>query len=269
MTKTPLKAALAIAGLALAGQAMAQITFYGNENFSGPSFSTEHTVRNLERYGFNDRASSISVTSNRWEVCEGRDFGGRCVILRPGDYPSLRAMGLNDRISSVHEVSREQAFDDSRYAPAPVMVYNARPRDEERLYEANVVAVHAIVGPPEQRCWVERQQVTEQGNGAGGTIAGALIGGILGHQIGGGTGRDLATVGGAVAGAAVGNNLSRNGDRVVSENVQHCANLPDHMHPEYWDVTYTFRGLEHHAQMTAPPGNTVTVNAQGEPRVRG
>jgi uncharacterized protein YcfJ len=35
---------------------------------------------------------------------------------------------------------------------------------------------------------------------------------------------------------------------------------------DYWDVTYEFRGDEHRVQLSAPPGRTVTVNAQGEPR---
>jgi hypothetical protein len=31
-------------------------------------------------------------------------------------------------------------------------------------------------------------------------------------------------------------------------------------------VTYEFRGVEHHAQMSSPPGQTITVNQNGEPR---
>jgi hypothetical protein len=31
-------------------------------------------------------------------------------------------------------------------------------------------------------------------------------------------------------------------------------------------VTYDFRGQQHHMQLAKPPGATVTVNAQGEPR---
>ena len=33
------------------------------------------------------------------------------------------------------------------------------------------------------------------------------------------------------------------------------------------DVTYNFRGYEHHVQTTSPPGRTILVNRQGEPRV--
>jgi uncharacterized protein YcfJ len=42
--------------------------------------------------------------------------------------------------------------------------------------------------------------------------------------------------------------------------------VPSDRRPDFWDVGYTFRGQEHHVQMTAPPGATVTVNRQGEPR---
>ena len=43
----------------------------------------------------------------------------------------------------------------------------------------------------------------------GGAILGAVIGGVLGHQVGGGSGRDAATVVGAVGGAVIGNQVER------------------------------------------------------------
>jgi len=43
-----------------------------------------------------------------------------------------------------------------------------------------------------------------------GTVAGAVIGGVLGHQIGGGTGRDIATVAGAAGGGYAGNRVQKN-----------------------------------------------------------
>jgi uncharacterized protein YcfJ len=36
--------------------------------------------------------------------------------------------------------------------------------------------------------------------------------------------------------------------------------------PEFWDVTYRFRGTDRYVQMARPPGRTITVNSQGEPR---
>ena len=56
------------------------------------------------------------------------------------------------------------------------------------------------------------------------------------------------------------------GQQVVTRDVQRCTNVSSGR-PEYWDVTYNFRGAEHRVQMTAPPGPTILVNRQGEPRV--
>jgi len=95
-----------------------------------------------------------------------------------------------------------------------------------------------------------------------------VIGGILGHQVGGGSGKDVATAIGVVGGAAVGANVNRdnNGQQVVTQNVQRCTSAPAQAQPDYWDVTYNFRGQDYRMQMTTPPGAYVTVNRQGEPR---
>ena len=288
-----LRNALVVAGVVFATQAAAEVTFYEHEDFKGRSFNTEHQIDNFKRLGFNDRASSVVVDRDWWQVCEDVRFGGRCAVLRPGRYASLAAMGLNDRISSVRIMGGNARSDGRSYGPAPmpdeehhrnhnergnsnpymsapVAPYDYHRRYNERTYEANVTSVHAVVGPPEQRCWVEREQVVEERkSNAPGAIVGALIGGILGHQVGGGGGKDLATAGGAVAGAVVGANISRNHNepQVSTQDVQHCANTARHARPEYWDVTYNFRGQEHRIQTTDRPGSTVTVNERGEPRV--
>lgn len=270
---TALRSALALAGLALAAQAFAQVTFYEDEAFQGRSFTTQRRLGNFERGGFNDRASSAVVSSERWEICSDADFRGRCVVLRPGQYPSLAAMGLNDRISSVRPVDRHARFDDDRYAPPPIVDRDYRRRPNERLYEARVISVRAVLGTPERRCWIERNEVNPERGGANvpGALLGAVIGGILGHQVGGGSGRDAATVGGTVAGAVVGANVNRDrrGQPVYGENVERCSGAPRDARPDYWDVIYEFRGQEHRVQMTEPPGDTVTVNRAGEPRARG
>ncbi len=259
--------ALGVAGMALATQAAADLTFYEREAFEGRTFRTGRQIGNLERFGFNDRASSAIVTGDRWEVCEDARFEGRCVVLRPGRYASLGAMGLADRVSSARIVSRGARIEDNRYGPAPVADY--RRRNRERVYEAEVTSVRAVLGTPEQRCWIEREQVSHNPREANipGAIAGALIGGILGHQVGGGRGKDLATAGGAVAGAAIGSNIGGDGSKhAYSQDVRRCENVSSQARPDYWDVTYHFRGQEHRVQMSAPPGPTVTVNRQGEPR---
>jgi outer membrane lipoprotein SlyB len=45
--------------------------------------------------------------------------------------------------------------------------------------------------------------------GALGTVGGAVVGGVLGHQVGGGTGKQLATVAGAVGGALAGREIEK------------------------------------------------------------
>lgn len=248
--------------------AVPQITFFEQEGFAGRSFKTQERVINFARQGFNDRASSAIVLNHRWEVCENAGFTGRCVVLRPGRYPSLAAMGLNDRISSVKEVLLDARIDDERYAPPPPPIYDSRRRDNERLYEANVTSVRAVVGTPDQRCWVEREQIAPERSAANipAAIAGAVIGGVLGHQVGGGHGKDLATAAGVVAGGLLGANIGRGDTSAQTRDVQRCTNASSAGRPDYWDVSYVFRDQEHRVQMANPPGQTITVNERGEPR---
>ena len=253
----------AIAALAL--PAAAEITLYGQEGFAGRSFSTEQPVRNLERANFANRASSAIVRGGRYEICDGRGFEGRCMVLRPGQYPSLEAMGMNDAVVSVRPVVRQAQVEEQRFAPPPPVAYDYRRRREERLFEAEVVAVRAVYGRPEQRCWVERESVSGPAGDAnvGGAIAGAIIGGILGHQVGSGRGNDAATAGGAVAGAAIGSGQFGN---TYSRDVQRCSGPQASGPPQYYDVTYRHRGVDRYVQMARPPGPTITVNRDGEPR---
>ncbi len=264
-----LKAALSLATLTLTTTAMAQITFYENEGFRGRAFSTSQQVQNFGNRGFNDRASSVIVDRGRWEVCTDARFEGNCVVLRKGSYDSLSGLGLNDRISSVRPANRNARYDND---PVPLASpnYEYYRRPNERVSEAVVTSVHAVMGPPEQRCWVEREQVSDNsnnGNNIGGTVVGAILGGVLGHQVGGGRGRDVATAVGAIAGGAVGNNISSNNNNgnTYDRNVQRCRETASGR-PAYWDVTYNYRGSEHYVQMASPPGRTIVVNANGVPR---
>jgi len=55
-------------------------------------------------------------------------------------------------------------------APAPVPVYDSHRRGNERLYDANVTSVRAMVGPVEQRCWIEREQGIQMTSPPGPTV---------------------------------------------------------------------------------------------------
>lgn len=53
--------------------------------------------------------------------------------------------------------------------------------------------------------------------GAAGAIIGGVAGAVLGHQIGRGTGRDLATIAGGVGGAVAGNAIQKNANTQVHD----------------------------------------------------
>lgn len=262
------KTFLGLSAVVLSANAVAEITFYESEDFRGRAFTTNKGLSDFKRSGFNDRASSVIVDNGQWEVCEDAGYRGRCVVLREGSYDSLKRMGVNNRLSSVRRVGRgNDRRDYDRPDPLPAAgydYYEYRRRPNERVYEARVTSVRAVMGQPEQRCWVEREQVESKGNGkVAGGIIGGVIGGILGHEIGNGKG--VATAGGAVAGAAVGANVGGRDRDDYSRDVRRCETSVSGT-PEYWDVRYTYRNVEHRVQMTSPPGRTIYVNSQGEPR---
>jgi uncharacterized protein YcfJ len=260
--------AVALGAALLASQAAAQITLYQGEGFRGRAFSTARSVGDFGGNAMNDRSSSAVVEGGRWEVCDRPRFDGRCAVLRPGSYDSLAKLGLENSISSVRPADRRRQYDREENAQLEQPNYAWRRRANERVYDARVTDVRAVMATaPTQHCWVERQQVSGGGDGinAGGAIAGALIGGVLGHQVGGGSGQDLATAGGAVAGAMIGSGVQMGG-RPATRDVRRCDAAVQGT-PAYWDVRYDFRGRSHQVQMTAAPGTTIAVNGNGEPRL--
>lgn len=265
----PRLAAVAASALLLATQAAAQVTLYEAEGFRGRAFSSSQELRDLRRTGFDDRASSIVVDRGRWEVCDGSGFSGRCAVLRRGGYDSLREAGLQNNISSLRPLPPRGRHGNELAPPMLVPNYAYRQRGDERMFEAPVTSVRAVVGESGQRCWTERQYAgpghDRPDHGVGGAVAGALIGGILGHQVGGGSGKDAATVAGAIAGGVVGNQLGRDGGAREGHDVRKCETSASGI-PAYWDVTYHFRGRDHHLQMSVAPGRSIAVNERGEPR---
>lgn len=97
--------ALLLGALLLSGAAAAaDITFFEFDNFGGRRFVATSSVSDFSNFGFNNLASSAMIRGGSWQVCTEAFFRGRCVTLDRGNYPSLGAMGLNNRISSAREV---------------------------------------------------------------------------------------------------------------------------------------------------------------------
>ena len=127
------------------------------------------------------------------------------------------------RATAVVACNCGRGCDLARPEPLDQPGYDYRRRTDERVFDAPVTSVHAVLGRAEQRCWVEREQVQEDRGG---------------RNVGGGTSiRDV-------------------------RRCETASNGP----PEYWDVSYRFRNVEHRIQMTSPPGRTIVVNRDGEPR---
>jgi len=99
-----------------------------------------------------------------------------------------------------------------------------------------------------------KQEKRKGEGGAAGIVGGAVVGGLLGNQVGGGSGKTLATAGGAVAGGMVGNEVQK---RVTAKTV--------------WVTTVRMkdgrvRNFEQEAQPGWAAGNVVQV--QGGALVR-
>ena len=235
------KTLLAVAGVLVATQAAAQITFYEAEGFRGRALTAEGTIPNMDRLGFNDRAASAIVASGRWEVCDDAFFAGRCVVLSPGSYGTLAGMNMNRRISSVRPVGEAVVQQAPAVvapapvvvAPAPAVVATAPPvtyvRPEDQRFDARVISARAVFTTSGRQCWVEREQIGPL------ELPGAIIAGV----------GDLLT------------------GRQRSTYFEHCATVPSGR-PDYWDVAYEFRGSERHVQLRVAPGATIAVNGNGD-----
>ena len=87
--RTILPRALALATIVAAGHASAAITLFGHDNFHGKRVTLTEPAPDFRDFNFNDRASSVIVEGEPWEVCQDVGFRNRCAILVPGEYPNL------------------------------------------------------------------------------------------------------------------------------------------------------------------------------------
>src|ERR1700680_3579834 len=87
----------------------------------------------------------------------------------------------------------------------------------EKPSGAEVVSARALVKTiktPRQECHdeqVTRTKPAKDTNRLAGTGIGAVVGGLLGHEVGGGSGKVLATVAGAAAGGYAGEKIEQKG----------------------------------------------------------
>jgi len=106
-----------------------------------------------------------------------------------------------------------------------------RPRPRPTRSEAPAPIPHAAVPPPPpapvvaaicRECAVieEVREVEKAGTASGaGAVGGAVVGGVLGHQMGGGRGKDVATVLGVLGGGLAGNAIEKNAKKTVEYQI--------------------------------------------------
>jgi len=126
-------------------------------------------------------------------------------VPQPGTQYAAPAMAAG---TAAYGASGSQGTTASGHTPAPA--------EPVRDVEASKPARVADSGGESRWCGscgnVESiRQITTRARGSGvGAAGGAVLGGLLGNQIGGGHGRQLATVAGAVGGAVMGNQVEGN-----------------------------------------------------------
>lgn len=93
----------ALLAAAQTASAVAQeIIVYEHGNYQGRSMRVTGDVPNLDRRGFNDRASSIRIVSGTWEFCQHAHYGGSCFVA---DSSRSSLGGFNDHMSSIRLIS--------------------------------------------------------------------------------------------------------------------------------------------------------------------
>ncbi|MCW7538636.1 beta/gamma crystallin family protein [Aquabacterium sp. A7-Y] len=76
------------------------LVLFRHDGYEGRSVALDGPEHDFSHFGLNDEVSSVVIESGRWLLCTDAHFQGRCVSLGPGSYASLRAYGLNDKLSS-------------------------------------------------------------------------------------------------------------------------------------------------------------------------
>jgi outer membrane lipoprotein SlyB len=108
----------------------------------------------------------------------------------------------------------------------PKPAVKPRPRPVVRSEPPRAVAV--VPPPPPivaaicRECAVieEVREVEKAGQASGaGAVGGAVVGGVIGHQVGGGRGKDVATILGALGGGLAGNQIEKNAKKTVEYQI--------------------------------------------------
>ncbi|WP_271412182.1 glycine zipper 2TM domain-containing protein [Pseudomonas sp. Q1-7] len=138
---------------------------------------------------------------------------------------------------------------------------------------AEVLAVQPInetVKTPREVCndvAVTRQKPVKDQHQIAGTVIGAVAGGLLGNQVGGGTGKKIATVAGAVGGGYAGNKVQEHmqANDTYTTTETRCKTVTDTSERLVgYDVKYQLDGKVGQVRMDHDPGRQIPVTKDGQ-----
>jgi uncharacterized protein YcfJ len=89
-----------------------------------------------------------------------------------------------------------------------------------------------------------------------------VVGGVLGHQVGGGSGRDIATVAGAAAGGYAGNRIEKHvqDKNTYTTTERKCETVYEKSEKQIgYEVRYRLRDHESTIKMDHDPGERIPV----------
>jgi uncharacterized protein YcfJ len=118
-------------------------------------------------------------------------------------------------------------------------------------------AVYQQVAVPRQTCSQTPIAVQNPTSGAG-ALMGAIAGGALGNQIGGGSGRALATMAGVMGGAIMGDKIENPGSQIQNQTTCTTQTVYENRLTGY-NVVYEYAGKQYNVQLPQDPGPTIQL----------
>lgn len=136
----------------------------------------------------------------------------------------------------------------------------------------NVETLTRTVETPREVCKdvvVQRQAPTRDPHSVVGTAAGAIVGGLLGNQVGGGSGKKIATVAGAVGGGLAGREVQKRieSGQTVSTTQRQCDTVVDtRQETTGYEVTWRHGDTVQTTRLDTPPQGERVLLEEGQPQ---
>lgn len=129
---------------------------------------------------------------------------------------------------------------------------------QETARVVSSVPMYQQVAVPRQVCSTLQVAVEQPKSGAG-ALMGAIAGGAVGNQIGGGSGRAVATMAGVIGGAMLGNNIEGPAGTRMQDQTTCSTQTVYENRLQAYNVTYEYAGRQYQVQMPQDPGPTLRV----------